>query len=174
MYSFLACWRIDRDERWKCWDHFGPDYEDELKKALSAIDAYRMDRDDTIVYVNLYDTVTGEVRTIRKFDFFAEAPNLMSAEGGEEEQLTDGGYQDGPEYSPDGKKVVYTVYSIGCLTSSEYLPDVPMEIWMMNSDGTDQHRILPLFGGHGAMHINTWSKDSRYFAFTSYELREHD
>ena len=140
----------------------------------------------------------------------------IPTEGGQEEQLTHGGYQDGPEYSPDGeyiwynsnitgtaqiwrmkadgsektqmtaskdrnnmfphispdgKKVVYTAYAFGCLKNSEHLPDIPMELWMMNSDGSDNHRILSFFGGHGAMHVNSWSPDSRSFAFVSYELK---
>lgn len=136
--------------------------------------------------------------------------------GGEETRLTEGGFNDGPEYSPDGRylwynstksglmqiwrmkrdgseqtqitenrrnnwfahvspdgnHVVYLSYAENQLDPSEHLPNMPVELWLMNADGTNQHRILSLFGGQGTMNVNSWSGDSRHFAFVTYTCDE--
>lgn len=138
----------------------------------------------------------------------------IPAGGGQEKRLTGGGFNDGPEYSPDGehiwfnstrsglmqvwrmdrdggspvqitknernnwfghispdgKKVVYLAYGKDQLEPSEHLPNMPVELWMMDADGGGQHRILSLFGGQGSMNVNSWAGDSRRFAFVSYDV----
>lgn len=138
----------------------------------------------------------------------------ISAEGGEERRLTNGGFNDGPEYAPDGKtiwynstnsglmqvwrmardgseqtqitenrrnnwfphvspdgrKVVYLSYAKDQLEPAEHLPNMPVELWLMDADGSNQHKILSLFGGQGSINVNSWAGDSRRFAFVSYEL----
>ena len=137
----------------------------------------------------------------------------IPAEGGEEKRLTNGGFNDGPEYSPDGKhiwfnstrtglmqvwrmnrdgsdpvrmtgneencwfghispdgkKVVYIVYHKGHLRPDEHLPNMQCELWGMNADGSDAHRLCSFFGGQGTINVNSWAPDSRHFAFVSYE-----
>ena len=140
----------------------------------------------------------------------------IPAEGGEEVRLTFGGFNDGPEYSPDGKylwfnstrsglmqlwrlrldggkpmqmtfnernnwfahlspdgkKVVYLSYRKGDLKPEEHLPNKEVELWLMGPDGADPHPILSLFGGQGTINVNSWSADSRRFAYVCYELHE--
>lgn len=140
----------------------------------------------------------------------------IPVEGGEEKRLTGGGFNDGPEYSPDGKhiwynstksglmqvwrmerdgggqtqmtknrrnnwfghispdgkRVVYLSYGPDQLEPQEHLPNMPVELWMMDSDGSNQHRILSLFGGQGSLNVNSWAGDSKRFAFVSYEVKE--
>ena len=137
--------------------------------------------------------------------------------GGEETRLTTGGFNDGPEYSPDGryiwfnstrsglmqiwrmkrdgseptqmttsernnwfahispdgKRAVYLSYAKGELEPHEHLPNMRVELYLMNADGTDQRRICALFGGQGSMNVNSWAGDDRHIAFVSYEL-EHN
>lgn len=137
-------------------------------------------------------------------------------EGGEEKRLTGGGFNDGPEYSPDGRhiwynstrsglmqiwrmdrdggsqtqvtknqrnnwfahvspdgeKVVYLSYGKDQLEPQEHLPNMPVELWLMDADGGNQHKILSLFGGQGSVNVNSWAGDSRRFAFVSYEAKE--
>lgn len=136
--------------------------------------------------------------------------------GGQERRLTEGGFNDGPEYSPDGrfiwfnstrsglmqiwrmgrdgsdqtqitfsernnwfphispdgKQVVFLSYRKGDLLPEQHLPDLPVELWLMNSDGSDQRCICSLFGGQGTINVNSWSPDSRRLAFVSYEPTE--
>ena len=140
----------------------------------------------------------------------------IPAEGGEETRLTSGGFNDGPEYSPDGKyiwfnstrtglmqiwrmerdgsrqeqmtfternnwfghvspdgrKVVWLSYRKEDLEAGEHLPNMQVELWEMNSDGTAPRRIASLFGGQGSINVNSWAGDSRHIAFVSYEI-EH-
>lgn len=134
--------------------------------------------------------------------------------GGEELRLTHGGFNDGPEYSPDGwhiwfnstrtglmqiwrmnrdgseqtqmtfnernnwfahvspdgAKVAYLSYRKGDLDPGEHLPNMQVELWLMDADGAYPHRVASLFGGQGSINVNSWSKDSRHLAFISYEM----
>ncbi len=95
----------------------------------------------------------------------------MKADGSERQQMTDNERNNWfPHISPDGEKVVYLSYRKGDLDPGEHLPNMQVELWLMNSDGSDKHRILSLFGGQGSINVNSWSKDSKEFAFVSYEL----
>ncbi len=139
----------------------------------------------------------------------------IPAEGGEEKRLTTEGFNDGPEYSPDGKhiwfistrsglmqvyrmntdgsdikqmtfenrnnwfghvspdgkKVVNLAYRVGDLKPNEHLPNMQVELWIMDYDGSNRKKILSFFGGQGSLNVNSWSADSRYFAFVSYEVQ---
>ena len=75
-----------------------------------------------------------------------------------------------PHISPDGKKVVYLSYRKDDLDPNEHLPNMQVELWLMNPDGSDKHKILSFFGGQGSINVNSWSPDSKEFAFVSYEL----
>ena len=73
--------------------------------------------------------------------------------------------------SPDGKKVVYLSYGPEQLEPREHLPNMPVELWLMDADGNDQHKILSIFGGQGSLNVNSWAGDSKRFAFVTYELK---
>ena len=139
----------------------------------------------------------------------------IAAEGGEEWQLTsNAGFNDGPEYSPDGKhiwfnstrtglmqcwrmnrdgseqtqmtfsdrnnwfphvspdgkKVVYLSYSRDGLDASEHLPNMQVQLRLMDADGSNDREILSFFGGQGSINVNSWNPDSRRLAFVRYVL----
>lgn len=139
----------------------------------------------------------------------------ISSEGGEEKQLTkNAGFNDGPEYSPDGEyilyistqtglmqnwrmkkdgsepvqltftdrnnwfghyspngqKIVYLSYSKDGLDPTEHLPNMQVQLCLMNADGSDDHVILDFFGGQGSINVNSWNPDSKRFAFVKYDL----
>lgn len=133
----------------------------------------------------------------------------------QEKRLTKAGFNDGPEYSPDGKhiwyistasglmqvyrmntdgsdikqmtfeeqnnwfghvspdckKVVNLSYRKGDLRPDEHLPNMEVDLWMMDYDGSNREKLFTFFGGQGSINVNSWSKDSRYFAFVSYDVR---
>lgn len=308
-------------------DDFGGDPAGECGQALEVLRRLGQVRDRTVSYLNVLDTVTGQVRTLRRFDRIIEAPNWLNgadrvifnaeghiyaydmgtgaqtpvdtgfcdncnndhvlapdgrsiavshaekqapwasrvyvlpltggtprpitenapsylhgwspdggefaycafrehdgktqadvytipAGGGLERRLTRGGFNDGPEYapdgrhiwfnstrtglmqlwrmdrdggcqtrmtfsrrndwfphvSPDGKKVAWLSYREGDLDAEEHLPNMQVQIWLMNADGSDPHPVVTLFGGQGTMNVNSWAGDSRRLAFVSYEL----
>lgn len=70
--------------------------------------------------------------------------------------------------SPDGRQVVWLVFRKGELSPWEHVPDRNVELWMMDYDGGNKHRVVSLFGGQGTINVNSWSPDSRKFAFVSY------
>ena len=72
--------------------------------------------------------------------------------------------------SPDGKKVVYISYGGEDLLPNEHLPNMRVELRIMNADGSADRRLLSFFGGQGSMNVNSWAPDSRHIAFVSYEI----
>ena len=93
----------------------------------------------------------------------------MKADGSERTQITDNERNNWfPHISPDGKKIVYLSYRKNDLAPNEHLPNMQVELWLMNADGTDKHRLLSFFGGQGSINVNSWNADSSEFAFVSY------
>ncbi|HCM11680.1 MAG TPA: transporter, partial [Lachnospiraceae bacterium] len=45
-----------------------------------------------------------------------------------------------------------------------------VELHIMNYDGSENRVIAELFGGQGTLNVNSWSPDSRKFAFVSYQI----
>ena len=72
--------------------------------------------------------------------------------------------------SPDGQKVVNLAYTKDGLDANEHLPNMNVSLWLMNIDGKERSKIMDLFGGQGSINVNSWSPDSKKFAFVSYEL----
>ena len=75
-----------------------------------------------------------------------------------------------PHVSPDGRKVVYLSFTKGELDPMEHLPNMRVQLRMMNADGTDDHQLLSFFGGQGSINVNSWAPDSRRVAIVLYEL----
>ncbi|HEY1341661.1 MAG TPA: hypothetical protein VGF59_29320 [Bryobacteraceae bacterium] len=147
------------------------------------------------------------------FDLFR-----IPASGGEELRLTSNpGYDDGPDYSPDGKWIYFNSNRSGSwdiwrmpadgagdrdakaerVTSDELedwfphpSPDGKWLVFLSFPKGTSGHnertlevqlRIMPMdgksaplslakfIGGQGTINVNSWSPDSRRFAFVRYE-----
>ena len=71
--------------------------------------------------------------------------------------------------SPDGHHIVYLAFNKEDLLPEEHLPNLHVELWLMNSDGSNQHKLVNLFGGQGTINVNSWNQDSRRLAFVSYE-----
>ena len=67
---------------------------------------------------------------------------------------------------------MYICYRKGDLEPGEHLPHKNVELRMMDADGSNVRTIARLFGGQGTINVNSWSPDSREFAFVSYRLPE--
>lgn len=95
----------------------------------------------------------------------------MDRDGGNQTQMTFSARNNWfPHISPDGKKVVYLSYSRNGLDPNEHLPNMHVQLRLMNSDGSGDREILSFFGGQGSINVNSWHPDSRKFAFVKYEL----
>lgn len=96
----------------------------------------------------------------------------MKRDGTGQEQITFNGRNNWfAHISPDGKKVAYISYRKDELESHEHLPNMQVEIWLMNADGNDQHKVVSLIGGQGSLNVNSWAGDSRHLAFVSYDFK---
>jgi TolB protein len=88
------------------------------------------------------------------------------------EQITKDEYEDWfPHLSPDGKKMVLISFEKGT-KGHPANQNVMLRMAPVASGRPDVSRIkvvARLFGGQGTMNVNSWSPDSRYFAFVSYE-----
>lgn len=96
---------------------------------------------------------------------------VMNADGSDQRQMT---FEKDfnawfPHISPDMKKVVYVAYHVGDLEPGEHLPDKNVEIKMIPAEGGTPTTLVQVFGGQGTMNVNSWSPDSKKFAFVSYE-----
>lgn len=78
-----------------------------------------------------------------------------------------------PHVSPDGKKVVYLSYSKDGLDPAEHLPNMQVQLRLMDADGNNDRCIAEFFGGQGSINVNSWHRDSKKLAFVMYEL-EHN
>lgn len=75
----------------------------------------------------------------------------MNLDGSDVRQLThELGYDGGPFFSPDGKKIVYRAYhpttaaettDYKMLLAEEKIKPMNLQIWVMNSDGSDKRRV---------------------------------
>src|SRR6516162_1921587 len=68
---------------------------------------------------------------------FVQGPDIfsMKPDGSDVRQLTNLGPSGAAfweNWSPDGRQIVFTRFS----------PDIPAQLWLMNADGTGQHRLF--------------------------------
>ena len=76
-----------------------------------------------------------------------------------------------PHISPDREKVAMLAYRKGDVKPSEHLPHRYVELRLMDSDGGNMRAVVSLFGGQGTMNVNSWSPDSKKFAYVRYRIR---
>ena len=93
------------------------------------------------------------------------------------EQITNDPLEDWfPHFSPDGKWMVYITFEKGV---PNHPVDKDVELRLMpapfskpGAKPKDFHSqvIVKLFGGQGTINVNSWSPDSKKFAYVSYEV----
>ncbi len=99
---------------------------------------------------------------------------IMDADGGNAQRLTDRvGYDGGPWISPDGKRIVWRAWYPetedektlwrDCMEKN-YIVPVPLDLWVMDSDGSNKRRILR----NGATNFApSWHPDGKRIVFSS-------
>ena len=99
---------------------------------------------------------------------------LMNSDGSDVRRLTDRiGYDGGPWFSPDGKKIVWRAWYPeteeektmwqDCMENN-YIVPVPLDLWVMDADGSNKKRILH----NGATNFApSWHPDGKRIIFSS-------
>lgn len=92
----------------------------------------------------------------------------MKPDGSEQEQLTFDDFNNWfPHISPDGKQMVFLTYGKDV---KGHPPNQDVMLRLMTLAGKRIRVLAKLFGGQGTLNVNSWSPDSRRFAFVSYRL----
>ena len=101
----------------------------------------------------------------------------MKADGSEQTQMTFDAHLNTwfPHISPDRTKVVMLAYHERDVRPGEHVPNKNVEIRLMTgcdeTGWSEPRTILKLFGGQGTINVNSWSPDSRRFAYVRYEKK---
>ena len=77
-----------------------------------------------------------------------------------------------PHISPDGKKVVYIAYHDYEVAPGDHTANQNVQLRMIPAEGGEPKVLVELFGGQGTINVNSWSPDSKKFAYVSYRLSE--
>jgi Tol biopolymer transport system component len=86
----------------------------------------------------------------------------IPVDGGEEKRLTiSDGLDDGPDYSSDGKYIYFNSYRTG-----------HMQIWRMQSDGTNQEQLTLMIIQIG-LHIHHLITNGSFISYMSDEKQNH-
>lgn len=106
---------------------------------------------------------------------------IMNSDGTNVRRLTDRvGYDGGPWLSPDGKKIVWRAWYpetdeekalwLDCMKRN-YIVPVPLDLWVMDADGSNKKRILHNDATNWAP---SWHPDGRRIVFSSNMDDWHD
>jgi Tol biopolymer transport system component len=73
-----------------------------------------------------------------------------------------------PHLSPNGEFATYVSFPIG---TRGHPADLDVEVRLVRTtDWSTPIARYPLFGGQGTINVNSWSPDSRRFAFVAYPI----
>ena len=77
-----------------------------------------------------------------------------------------------PHISPDNQKVVYIAYHDYEVAPDSHIADLNVQLRMIPAAGGTPEVLVDFFGGQGSINVNSWSPDSRQFAYVSYRIQD--
>lgn len=96
----------------------------------------------------------------------------MKPDGSAPERLTNNRRHNWfPHIAPDCKTAAYISYDPAEAEAGDHPANKHVEIHLMDADGGNDRVAVKFFGGQGSFNVNSWSPDSRTFAFVQYEGR---
>ena len=98
----------------------------------------------------------------------------MKANGKEQTQMTFDEDMNSwfPHISPDNRKVVYIAYHDYEVAPDSHIADLNVQLRMIPAAGGTPEVLVDFFGGQGSINVNSWSPDSRQFAYVSYRIQD--
>ena len=95
----------------------------------------------------------------------------MKPDGSEQEQITTDEYNDWFAHpSPDGKWISYVTFGTD-VPAGSHPPNKDVMLRLMDLETREVTVMAKLFGGQGTINVPSWSPDSEYLAFVSYQLK---
>src|SRR6185369_5828942 len=92
----------------------------------------------------------------------------MKVDGSEQEQITKDAQENWfPHVSPNGLLMVFLTYVKGAGANPEN-KDVTLRVMDLKTGQIDV--LARLFGGQGTINVPSWSPNSQYLAFVSYQI----
>ncbi len=102
---------------------------------------------------------------------------VMNIDGSRAKQLTHTlGYDGGPWWSPDGKKICYRAYhpetpeeiaDYKGLLAQHLIRPTTLDLYVMNADGSDQHAVTHEKSQNIASFAPSWTRDGKSLVFSS-------
>ena len=77
-----------------------------------------------------------------------------------------------PHISPDNQKVVYIAYHDYEVDPGSHIADLNVMLRLIPAAGGKPETLVEFFGGQGSINVNSWSPDSKQFAYVSYRLTD--
>lgn len=77
-----------------------------------------------------------------------------------------------PHISPDNQKVVYIAYHDYEVDPASHIADLNVQLRLIPAAGGKPETLVEFFGGQGSINVNSWSPDSKQFAYVSYRLTD--
>ena len=77
-----------------------------------------------------------------------------------------------PHISPDNQKVVYIAYHDYEVAPDSHIADLNVQLRLIPATGGKPETLVEFFGGQGSINVNSWSPDSKQFAYVSYRLAD--
>jgi TolB protein len=92
----------------------------------------------------------------------------MKADGSAQEQITKDDAENWfPHVSPDGLSMVFLTYEKGV---GDHPENKDVQLRLMNLQTRNVDVLTKLFGGQGTINVASWSPNSQYLAFVSYQI----
>ena len=157
-------------------DVFGENPAADLSASLQALASRTQERQPSVSYLNIMDVVTGEIRTIRRFDRVIEAPNWLKnsnamifnsqghiyrydLETGEETRIDSGECDD-----CNNDHVVSPDESMIAVSNSAWAKGVPSRIYVLPIGGGEPRLVTP----NAPSYLHGWSPDGKEFAYCAF------
>jgi hypothetical protein len=92
----------------------------------------------------------------------------MRVDGSEQEQVTNDGFDNWfPHPSPNGQWLAFLSYERG---AGDHPANRDVRLRRLNLATRSVDELAKIFGGQGTINVNSWSPDSRFLAFVSYQV----
>lgn len=78
-----------------------------------------------------------------------------------------------PHCSPDGKWIVFVAFPKGTETHNDRMPGVELRLMPlpgMHMERASSQLLTTFYGGQGTINVNSWSPDSKQFAYVEFQL----